>query len=224
MNRLVVNVVALVVSPALVATGFLTGIRRLLGGRLDGRAVPGDWTALVVVALGGYLLGHPFYPEVVPLVRASTPWLFAVGGAYLILGAMSLVAARARRFSAVGAYATALLAIAVAVLAAHGPDPDAIVRLVVGSDVGPPLYTSVPAALLFALGYADCDDGHGFSHPVALVFVSYALLFANSIPLTERVRGPVGLFFVVFGSIGVLVGIPTYLLGRSLGSAVAEEP
>lgn len=223
MNRLVVNVVALVVSPALVATGFLVGVRRLLRGRLDGRTVPTDWTALVVVALGGYLLGHPFYPEMVPLIRASTPWLFAVGGAYLTLGTASLVAARARRFSAVGAYATALLAIAVAVLAAHGPDPDAIVRLAVGSDVGPPLYTSVPAALLFAFGYADSDDRDGFSHPIAVVFASFALLFANSIRLTERVFGPAGLFFVVFGVIGVLLGIPTYLLGRALGSAV-EEP
>ncbi len=223
MNRLVVNVVALVVAPALVVTGFLVGVRRPLRGRLDGRAIPGDWTALVVVALGGYLLGHPFYPEVVPLIRASTPWLFAVGSAYLTLGAVSSVAVRTRGFSAVRAYATAFLAVAVAVFAAHGLELDGIVRLVGGGDVGPSLYTSVPIALLFAFGYADCDDRNGFLRPVAVVFASYALLFANSVPLTERVRGPVGLFFVVFGFIGVLLGIPAYLLGRSLGSA-AEEP
>ncbi|UPW00073.1 hypothetical protein M0R88_16355 [Halorussus gelatinilyticus] len=225
MGRLVVNLAALVVSPALVVTGFVAGIRRLLRGRLAERTSPGDRTALLVIALGLYFLGHPLYPALVPLIRASTPWLFAVGGAYFTLGAVAFVAARARRFSAFGAHVAALLAVVVAVLAANGTDVGAVVRLAGANDLGPSLYVSISMALLFAFGYDDRDDRDDRASVRLLIvaFASFALVFANSIPLTERVLGPVGLFFVVFGFIGVLLGIPTYLLGRAIGAAVEES-
>lgn len=223
MSALASNVTWLVVFPAAVVAGFLSAICRLLDASLTDHAVGGTWTALVALGLGIYFVGHPRYPSLVPLIRASTPWLFAAGGVYLTLGATSFAYARSPRVPAGGTWLAATLAIGIGVLAANGFEFTTVVRLLGSNDVGPSLYVSIPLALLFPFGYNRYFDGRERPVlPLLLVFTLYGLVLANSVPLTERVRGPVAVVFVAFGCIGVLLGTPSYVLGTTLRSSPSE--
>lgn len=219
MNTFVTNLVSLVVLPSLVVAGFLYAISRSLDGLTTDRSIDLIWTTPVTLGIGFYFLGHPLYPALVPLIRGATPWLFAVGGAYVTLGSISLAYSPKRYLSSVGAWFATILAVVFALFTANDFEFETVVRLVETSNFGPPLVLSLPLVLLFRLGY---DSRGGRNRPIGvtiLAFASYALVLATAIPLTERVRGPVGLVFVAFGCIGVLLGIPLYALGNSLGSA-----
>lgn len=224
MSSLVQNLFYLVVLPSLVVTAFAYATLRLLDFWMSDCTPSRVWTAAVVSALGVYFLGHPLIPGLVPLIRASTPWMYAVGTTYLVVGTTSVVWSRYRQFSAVGSWLVAILSGAIAVLAANGFDPGAVVDFLGSNDIGPSLYLSLPLVFQFPLGY----DYHlatrkQMALPFVFVFASYVLVLANSIPLVEPVRGPVGIVFVAFGWIGVLLGTPLYALGVALGSSPNER-
>lgn len=224
MNRLVTNLASLVIFPSLVVTGFLYVIYRALDGWTTERAIGPERAALVVLGIGIYFLGHPLYPALVPLINASTSWMFAVGGVYVTLGSISVVLLRHRHFSAIGSWLAAVLGVAIGLLAANEFEVGMVVRLVEGSNFVQSLYLSLPLALLFPIGYSyHHDDRKRPILPLVLVFTLYALALANSIPLMERVRGPVAVVFIAFGCIGVLLGTPLYVLGTTLASSPDER-
>lgn len=224
MNRLVTNLASLVIFPSLVVTGFLYVIYRLLDGWTTERAIGPERAALVVLGIGVYFLGHPLYPALVPLINAATSWMFAVGGVYVTLGSISVVLVHYRRLSAIGSWLATTLGAAIGLLAANGFEVRMVVRLVEGTNFVQSLYLSLPLALLFPIGYSyHHDDRKRPVVPLLLVFPLYALVLANSIPLMERVRGPVAVVFIAFGCIGVLLGIPLYVLGATLSSSPNER-
>lgn len=231
MNTLATNIVSLVIFPSIIVTGFLYATHRSLGYTIDSRPISAKSSALIAIGIGAYFLGHPHYPALVPLINAFTSWMFAIGGVYVTLGLISFVftrheLARYERFCAVGSWVATIPAIVIGVLAANGFEFESVVRL-----LGPnshnfehSLYISIPLAFMFPFGY-DSALGHRDRAVLALflVFVSYAVALANSFPIMDQVRGPLAIMFIAFGCVGVLLGIPLYVLGNALASSPTDR-
>lgn len=231
MDTLTANIVSLVIAPSFTVTGFLYAIHRSLGYTIDNRPISAKSSALIAIGIGAYFLGHPRYPALVPLINASTKWMFAIGGVYVTLGLISFFftrhdLTRYERFRAVGSWLVVIPAIVVGILAANGFEFESVARL-----LGPnphnfehSLYLSIPLAVMFSFGYDSALDRHDRTvSALVLVFVSYALALANSFPIMDRIRGPLGIVFVAFGCIGVLLGIPLYVLGNALASSPTDR-
>lgn len=217
------NVIWLVALPTLVVTGFLYAVHASIRASAGERPLGALPAALVAIAVGGYFLGHPHYPAAVPLIRAPTEWLFAVGGVFVTLGAVSLAYSKDRRLSDPGAWLLAILCVPAGFLVANRFEFGALVRLAGANDLGAAAFVTLPLALMFRLGHGRYDDRRRTIRFLLLVVASYALVSVNAIPLTERIRGPVGIVFVAYGCIGVLLGVPLYVLGVSLGSSSHER-
>lgn len=221
MNTIATNLASHVILPSLVVTGLLYVIHRLLSGFLDDQTISGKWTALITIGIGIYFLGHPLYPALVPLIRSSTSWLFGVGGAYITLGLISFIFLKYNRFFPVGSWLVAIPVIVVAILTTYGFEFRSIIRLFDSNwfNFEHSLYLSIPLALMFSFGYDSyLDRRNRLVLALFLVFIAYALTLATSFPLVERVRGPAGVMFTAFGCLGVLLGIPSYVLGNALAS------
>ncbi|NEU57501.1 hypothetical protein [Halorussus sp. MSC15.2] len=235
MNALVANLGARVVLPSLVVTGVLYAVVRVLDWSFTERTTGAKRTAAAVVALGLYFLGHPLYPAFVPLIRGKTPWLYAVAGAYLTLGAYSVGHVHVGRHfrdgrpSTVGPWLAAAVGVAVAVLAERGFDPAALVRFIRrvsgGSVVVSELLLSLSLALQFPLGHDRRRRSAGTPSPrlLLLPFALYAAVLIWSLPLTEHSLGPITVVFVAFGCIGALLGAPAYVLGTTLATRPRTE-
>ncbi len=217
MDVVLTNLIWLVVFPAAIVTGSFYTIQRLLRRLLQNRSIDSNRIGVAVFVISVYFLGHPLYPSLVPLIRASTPWLFSVGGVYFTLGLFSFVHQRYPYCSAIGCWLASLVGVVVALLAANRLQFSAVLRLLGSNSIEISLYLSLSLAAMFPVGYVSRQSSRKpiiLSH--LLVFSVYVLALVNSIPLTERVRGPAALVFIVFGVIGVLLGIPLYVLGDTL--------
>ncbi|MFC4449352.1 hypothetical protein [Halorussus aquaticus] len=228
-NALVTNLGTLVVLPSLVVTGVLYAVVRVSEWSFTERTTGAKRTAAAVVALGLYFLGHPLYPAFVPLIRGKTPWLYAVAGAYLTLGAYSVGHAHVRRHfrdgrpNTVGSWLAAAVGVAVAVLAEQGFDPAALVRFIGrasgSSVVVSGLLLSLSLVFQFPLGHdRRRSAGTPSPRPFLLPLALYAAVLIWSLPLTVHSFGPITVVFVAFGCIGALLGAPAYVLGTTLAT------
>lgn len=220
MDVLLSNLIWLVIFSAAIVSGFLYAIQRLLRKLLQNRSIDSNRIGVAVFVIGAYFLGHPLYPSLVPLIRASTPWLFSVGGVYFTLGLFSFVYQRYPYFSEIGCWLASLVGVVVALLAANGLQFSAVLRLLGSNSIEISLYLSLPLAAMFPVGHISQQSGRKpIILPHLLVFSLYVLALVNSIPMTERVQGPAALVFIAFGVIGILLGIPLYVLGNTLTSS-----
>jgi hypothetical protein len=219
MNTFASNALTVVVLPSLLVTGFLYGVHKTIRGLTSERPIGAPKATLLAILVGGYFLGHPNYSAVVPLIRAPTEWLFAAGGVYVTLGSVSLAYSRDRRLSGLGAWLLVILCIPVGLLVANRFELGALVHLFRANTFGAAASVSLSLGLMYRLGYSHHDGRRQTVPFLSFAFASYTLILANSIPLSEQIRGPVGIVFVAYGCIGVLLGIPLYVLGTALVSS-----
>lgn len=210
------NMIFRIAFPTLFVGGFFYTLQQLIGRWIRERVHNPKRISLASIVIGAYFLGHPFYPVLVPLIKASTPWLFAIGGVYTVLGAAAFGLTH-RRHSVLTAWFVCVLSVVVAVLAAGGLKLRIINQIFSGGSISPPLLLSLPLSAMFAFGYesqlqAQAQPGRS----AMVVYGLYALILSNSIDITETIRGPAAVVFIAFGCIGIILGLPLYGLGSSL--------
>lgn len=168
--------------------------------------------AFALIGIGVYFIGHPLYPIFVPLINAYTPWMTAVGSVYIIIGSFSISVSKTIQYRFTATWIIGFLGIGISALTiseiSEILDPHNLVAL---------LLVGFILAAMFPLGYSSqLRDKKQFLISLLFVCMLYSALLINSVNITERVRGPVGAVFIGFGCVGILLGLPAYLLGASL--------
>jgi hypothetical protein len=207
--------------PAGVALAVGLGGYRAIGSAFSGLQPP---TRLARVVLGVGLLAvvHPLYAGSVPLINGDVPALSAAGTAYVSVGGAALAVTLSRRrvpwwWLLLPAFATPLVAVIPVVLLSHPGTPWAVSESVL---------LGVPVALTFPLGYAvGGGDGRAKRRAAGTILAVVAALAFRFVTFTQSpaIGGLVSIIGTVLVILGLLFGVPLYLLGGSLASALEES-
>ena len=209
----VLNNLVLLVPAALVFAVGLVGLGWASRAGLAPRRP--EWVAAAVFALGLLAVVHPVYAGTVPLVNDDITALSAAGTVYALVGATALGLAVGRKhvpwwwLLAPTALAPPIAVLLVAFLS-YPSTP---------WDVSDTVWLSAPLAAVFPLGYAvGRGERRARRYAVAAVLAIAAALPLQYVAFTREpiAGGLVAILAAVLVVLGLLFGVPLYLLGESL--------